>query len=61
MNLKDIATGRWKLKGDGKEIQCGKLPQLDLAPRRTTEVKIPIKAFKPEPGVEYFVELNFHP
>ncbi len=58
-NLKDFAEGKWQLKGDGKVIQSGKLPQLDLAPRASTEVTIPIKAFKPKPGVEYFLELKF--
>jgi beta-galactosidase len=58
-NLKDIAAGRWLLKADGKEIQSGKLPQFDLAPGATNQVEIPIKAFQPQPGVEYFLELIF--
>jgi beta-galactosidase len=58
-NLKDIAAGQWRLKADGKEIQGGKLPELDIEPGATNLVKIPVKAFQPQPGVEYFLELTF--
>ena len=59
VNLKDLATAHWRLTGDGKELQQGELPPLDLAPRATAAVAIPVKAFTPEPGVEYFVDLSF--
>ncbi len=59
VNLKDLVTGEWKLKADGEEIQHGKLDDLDLAPGATKEIAIPIKTFKPQPGVEYHVELSF--
>jgi beta-galactosidase len=58
-NLKDIAAGSWKLKADGKEIQSGKLTDLDIAPRATKSIAIPVEAFQPQPGVEYFIELSF--
>ncbi|HXT11615.1 MAG TPA: glycoside hydrolase family 2 TIM barrel-domain containing protein [Candidatus Angelobacter sp.] len=58
-NLRDIAAGHWRLKADGKEIQGGKLPELDLDPGATKQLAIPVKAFRPEPGVEYFLELDF--
>jgi beta-galactosidase len=58
-NLKDIATGAWKLKADGKEIQSGILGDLDIAPGATKLIAIPVKAFQPQPGVEYFIELSF--
>jgi beta-galactosidase len=58
-NLKDIAAGEWRLKADGKEIQSGKLPELDLEPGAAKQVEIPVKAFEPQPGVEYFLELVF--
>ncbi len=58
-NLKDIADCSWKLKADGKEIQGGTLPALDVAPGATTQITVPVKAFKPKPGVEYFLELSF--
>jgi len=58
-NLKDIATVNWRLTGDGNELQKGELPPLDLAPRATVEVVVPVKPFKTAPGVEYFLELSF--
>jgi beta-galactosidase len=58
-NLKDIADGEWRLKADGRQIQSGPLPVLDLAPRAARELEIPVKAFAPQPGVEYFLELRF--
>lgn len=59
INLKDIAAGRWVLKQDGKEIQNGDLPELDLAPGASKQITIPVQPFRPEPGVEYFLELTF--
>ena len=59
VNLKDLATVHWRLTGDGKELQQGELPPLDLASRATKQVTIPVKAFTPEPGVEYFVDLSY--
>jgi len=35
------------------------LPPLDLAPHATQQVTVPVKAFTPAPGVEYFLELSF--
>ncbi|HYG35386.1 MAG TPA: glycoside hydrolase family 2 TIM barrel-domain containing protein [Clostridia bacterium] len=59
INLKDIAVGTWRLKADGKAIQKGKLANLDLAPHATQQVAVPVKAFKPAAGVEYFLEVSF--
>jgi beta-galactosidase len=58
-NLKDIATGSWKLKADGRKIQGGKLADLDIASGATKQIVLPVKAFQPQPGVEYFIELSF--
>jgi len=59
LNLKDIARFEWRVTADGKELQKGTLPTPDLAPRATATVTVPVKPFKPEPGVEYFLELSF--
>ena len=59
LNLADVATATWKLTGDGKEVQSGKLAVPSLPPRATAEVTLPIKSFTPKPGVEYFVEVSF--
>jgi beta-galactosidase len=58
-NLKDLAAGEWRLKGDGRVLQSGPLPVLNLAPRATQTLTIPVKSFTPQPGVEYFLELRF--
>jgi beta-galactosidase len=60
LNLRDVATASWKLTADGRELQSGKLDVPDLAPRATAEVTVPVKAFTPRPGVEYFVEVDFY-
>ena len=59
VNLEEVATATWKLTGDGKEIQSGKLALPSLAPHAAAEVVLPVKKFTPEPGVEYFVEVSF--
>jgi beta-galactosidase len=59
-NLKGFAAGQWRLKADGKVIQSGRLPELELAPHATNRVSVPLKRFKPQPGVEYFLELTFN-
>jgi hypothetical protein len=58
-NLKEVAAGQWRLKADGKILQSGKIPDLDLAPHAARQLTIPVRAFQPEPGVEYFLELGF--
>ncbi len=59
LNLKDIATVHWRLTGDGVELQAGQLQTPDLPPRAVTNIVVPVKPFKPQPGVEYFLELSF--
>ena len=58
-SLQDIAQLTWRLTGDGQLIQSGDLPAPALAPYATATVTIPVKPFKPAPGVEYFLELSF--
>lgn len=58
-NLKDIAEIHWQLTGDGKRLQSGKLAAPDLPPYDTTSLPLPVKAFEPAPGVEYFLEVSF--
>ena len=58
-NLKDIARIEWRLTGDGKLLQSGKMAAPDLAPYATTTLAVPVKPFTPAPGVEYFLELSF--
>jgi beta-galactosidase len=58
-NLKDLAEGTWRLMADDVPLQEGKLPELDLAPRASLRLAVPVRAFQPEPGVRYFLELSF--
>jgi beta-galactosidase len=58
-NLKAIAKGYWTLKADGQPIQKGELPVLDVAPYATSQIEIPLSAFTPQPGVEYFLEVSY--
>jgi len=59
INVKEIARGEWKLKQDGKVIQSGALPELDIAPGATLQFTVPVKEFRPAPGAEYFLEISF--
>ena len=59
LNLKDWVVGQWRLLADGQPIQEGWLPELDVAPRQAKQVAVPIKPFKPQPGIEYFLDLSF--
>src|SRR5204863_144909 len=45
-NLKGFVSGHWRLKADGKVIQSGKLPDLDIEPRATKQFVVPVKLFK---------------
>jgi len=57
--LADVVEGSWRLVAEGQVLQHGKLPELDIAPRESREFKLPITAFQPAPGMEYFVEFSF--
>ena len=59
LNLKDWASADWFLKGDGRVLQSGKLEDLDLAPHATKQIHLPVTPFRPDPGVEYFIEVSF--
>ena len=58
-NPKDLATGSWELKADGKTIAAGQLPALDIAPREEKEFSLALPKVDPQPGVEYFLNISF--
>jgi beta-galactosidase len=58
-NLKDLVRCTWSVTGDGKVLQKGELPPLDLAPDATAAVKIPLEPVEAKPGVEYWLALSF--
>jgi beta-galactosidase len=45
---------------DGRDLQDGQLPDLDIAPGQAKQLILPVKSFVPEPGREYFLELSFN-
>ncbi|MBW6502334.1 MAG: DUF4981 domain-containing protein, partial [Bacteroidales bacterium] len=49
----------WLLECDGKVIQAGMLPPVDLLPGDSKEVIIPFEKFSSKPGSEYFVKVLF--
>ena len=57
-NLQDIAECVWRVQADDKVVQEGKL-DLQLAPRETKAVQVPVKPITPEADVEYFLDLSF--
>lgn len=59
LNLSDIATGTWRIKGDNRVLQSGELGDLNLAPRASKQLTIPFQPIQPEAGVEYFLDLSF--
>ncbi|HEY0947606.1 MAG TPA: glycoside hydrolase family 2 TIM barrel-domain containing protein, partial [Opitutaceae bacterium] len=50
---------RWRVHGDGREVASGTLDSLELAPRSSRVVTLPLPAFTPEPGVEYWLDLSY--
>jgi beta-galactosidase len=59
LNLKEGFVANWRLTENGKQIQQGRLAPLDVAPGAAATVSIPVSAFTPVPGAEYFLELSF--
>lgn len=47
----------WKIEGNGEPIASGDLPKLDIPPRSTKQVKIPVK-FQVKSGTEYFLTIS---
>lgn len=59
VNLEDVAAAEWRLSADGVELQRGPLPLPHIAPHASAEITVPVPAFEPAPGVEYFLNLSF--
>ena len=57
--LDDALAGRWAVQADGKAIASGAIPPLKLGPRETAEITLPLPAFTPQPGVEYFLDVSW--
>jgi len=51
--------GYWELSANGIVMEEGMLDILDLAPGEDRVVRIPFETPKPEPGVEYWLNIHF--
>jgi len=51
--------GRWVLREDGRAIQQGELPELNLPAKSETQVSLPLQKPVLKPGAEYHLELRF--
>ena len=59
INARETTECLWKVKAGGKTIANGKLPELDIEPHHSKTYTIPLPLIKPEPGVEYWLDLSF--
>jgi beta-galactosidase len=59
VNAMDVAEGRWEVKADGRAIASGALPPLDIEPGQEKEFTLALPSIRPEPGVEYWLNLSF--
>jgi beta-galactosidase len=57
--LGDALTGRWEVRADDRVVAAGAITDLDLAPRTSRRVTIPLPKITAEPGVEYWLDLSF--
>ncbi len=49
----------WRVVADGRVLQQGPLAGLQLAPRATQQLTVPLAPFAPAPATEYFLEISF--
>jgi beta-galactosidase len=49
----------WEMIADGRAIAAGEIPNMDVGPHDSKEVRIPIPRIQPKPGVEYFLNLRW--
>ncbi|MCL7970463.1 MAG: DUF4981 domain-containing protein [marine benthic group bacterium] len=65
VNLHDFTdlaefAGSWELTADTRDVLArGDLGALSLAPHDSIEIALPLPAIAPEPGVEYYVRVEF--
>jgi beta-galactosidase len=55
----DSVMMKWKVEGEGKVIEKGHVANLEISPRHSQIISLPLPEIHPEPGVEYFVNLSF--
>jgi beta-galactosidase len=55
----ELVEGVWEVTENGAQTASGPLPALDLGPRATTELSLPIPTAAARPGVERWLNLRF--
>ncbi len=55
----DFFNISWQMTADGRVIQNGMIPKINLAPQKTKDVKIPFTQPELKPGIEYLLKINF--
>jgi len=58
-SLDDVLLGRWKVEADGAAVANGLIPPLELGPRESRTITLPITAIAARPGVEYWLDVSF--
>ncbi len=48
----------WRIEADGVTVHKGNLTPVDIAPRQSGRVTLPLPVLEPQPGVEYFLTLR---
>ena len=59
LNTRDVVEGYWSITANGTPLASGTLGPLDLEPRDAREIRIPMPQIRPDPGVEYWLNLRF--
>lgn len=59
VNLDDIAEGRWSVVSDAGKATGGIFQSLDIPPGAEKEFAVDLSSIIPEPGKEYFLNLEF--
>ncbi len=49
---------QWVLSANGEKVQEGKIDDLNIAPHNSKTIALPVKAFKAEAGIEYFIDFS---
>ena len=57
--LSELVAGRYELRADDRLLAEGALADLAVAPHATKALTLPLPAITPEPGVEYWLDLDF--
>ncbi|WP_143306066.1 glycoside hydrolase family 2 TIM barrel-domain containing protein [Chitinophaga vietnamensis] len=49
---------QWEMKGDGKTVAAGRLPEMTVSPHQHTDAPLSLPPLQPQPGVHYYLQLK---